>query len=144
MAALLALVSAMCFALAAALQRGQFTLAHAGSAVRGLAGLFRLVAVPVWLLGTLILLAGYTTQGVALGRGRLVVVQPVMVTTSVWALPLGYWLRLTRPGWHVVVAGAALLAALGGAVLITLASRDTQLPGQPTGIYRALTDETLG
>jgi hypothetical protein len=102
------------------------------------------VAVTVWLFGTLILLAGYTTQGVALGRGRLVVVQPLMVTTSVWALPLGYWLRLTRPGRHDVVNGAALLAALGGAVLITLASRDTQLPGQPTGIYRALTDETLG
>ena len=42
-AAFLALVSAMCFALAAALQqRGQFTLAQAGSAVEGLAGLFRL------------------------------------------------------------------------------------------------------
>jgi hypothetical protein len=148
-AAFLALVSAMCFALAAALQqRGQFTLAHAGSAVRGLTGLFRLVAVPVWLLGTLILLAGYATQGVALGRGRLVVVQPLMVTTIVWALPLGYWLTsqhvVRRQVLGAVVAGAALLAALGGAVLITLANRDTQLPGQPTGTYGALTDETLG
>ena len=102
------------------------------------------------------------------------VVQPLMVTTVVWALPLGYWLtrqqvvrrqvlgagvvvvglamfvgillfeeRLTRPGWHVAVAAAALLAALGGAVLITLANRETQLPGEPTGGYCALTDETL-
>jgi hypothetical protein len=67
-AAFLALVLAMCFALAAALQqRGQFALALAGSAVRGLAGLVRLVTVPVWLLGTLILLVGYATQGVAPG-----------------------------------------------------------------------------
>ena len=47
---------------------------------------------PVWLLGTLILLAGYATQGAALDRGKLVVVQPLLVTTIVWALPLGYWL----------------------------------------------------
>ena len=120
MAAFLALVSAMCFALAAALQqRGQFTLAHAGSAVRGLAGLFRLVAVPVWLLGTLILLAGYATQGVALGRGRLVVVQPLMVTTIVWALPLGYWLtsqhvvRRQVLGAGVVVVGLAMFVLVG-------------------------------
>ncbi len=299
MAAILALVAAICFALAAALQqRGQFKLAGAGSAVQGLAGLFRLVAVPVWLLGTLVLLVGYAAQGAALDRGRLVVVQPLMVTTIVWALPLGHWLtsqrvvqrqvlgagvvvvglamfvlvgdpdagvddaparglvisaavisavvvllmlwlrtktapslraavlglcagllfglsatfakpvindlhsgiaeaagdwrtwallgfgfvafliqqlslatgqlapamaavsvsnpavsvilgillfeeRLTRPAWHVIVAGAALLAALGGALLITLANRVTQMPGQPTGTDSALTDETL-
>jgi len=55
-------------------------------------GLLRLIAVPVWLLGTLILLVGYATQGAALDRGKLVVVQPLLVTTIVWALPLGYWL----------------------------------------------------
>jgi drug/metabolite transporter (DMT)-like permease len=299
MAAFLALVAAICFALAAVLQqRGQFTLARAGSAVQGLAGLFRLVVVPVWLFGTLILLVGYATQGAALDRGKLVVVQPLMVTTIVWALPLGYWLssqhvvrrqvlgagvvviglamfvvvgdpdagvdnaspqgmvisaavisavvvvlmlwlrtktapslraailglcagllfglsatfakpvindlhvsiaeaagdwrtwallgygfiafliqqlslatgqlapamaavsvsnpaisvvlgillfqeRLTRPGWHVIVAAAALVAALGGAVLITLANRETQMPGQPSGTDSALADETL-
>ncbi len=36
--------------------------------------------------------------------------------------------RLTRPGWHVVVAFAALPAALGGAVMITLADRETEMP----------------
>jgi hypothetical protein len=47
------------------------------------------------------------------------------------------WLRTaTAPG--------AALAALGGAVLITLADRDAQLPDQPTGTSGALTDETLG
>ena len=47
-----------------------------------------------------------------------------------WAL-LGivvYEERLTRPGWHVAVAAVALLAALGGAVLITLANRETEVP----------------
>jgi drug/metabolite transporter (DMT)-like permease len=298
-AAFLALVAAVCFALAATLQqRGQFELADAGSAVLGVGGLVRLVAVPIWLLGTLILLVGYATQGAALDRGQLVVVQPLMVTTIVWALPLGYWLtsqhvvrrqvlgagavvvglamfvvvgdpdagvdnastrglvtasvvisavvvmlllwlrtkptpslqaaglglcaglwfglsatfakpvindlheglaeaakdwrtwallgfgfaafliqqlslatgqlapamaavsvsnpaisvalgillfqeRLTRPGWHVLVAGAALLAALGGAVLITLANRETQVPGQTLLPDRASTEQAL-
>ena len=40
--------------------------------------------------------------------------------------------RLTRPGWHVLVAIAALLGALGGAVVITLATRETEMPGQTT------------
>ena len=51
--------------------------------------------------------------------------------------------RLTRPGWHVLVAGVALLAALGGAVLIPLANRETQLPGHATGTDGARTDEAL-
>src|SRR6478736_1565058 len=124
MAAFLALVSAVFFALAAALQqRGQFTLASAGTAVQGLAGLFRLIVVPVWLFGTVILLAGYATQGVALDRGRLVVVQPLMVTTIVWALPLGYWLT----GQHVVrrqVAGAGIVV-VGLAMFVLVGDPDS-------------------
>jgi hypothetical protein len=42
--------------------------------------------------------------------------------------------RLTRPGWHVAVACAALLAPPGGTVLITLANRETEMPdGSATG-----------
>jgi hypothetical protein len=40
------------------------------------------VAVPVWLLGTLVLLAGYGSQAAALDRGKLVVVQPLMGFTA--------------------------------------------------------------
>ena len=62
MAALLALLAAVLFALSAALQqRGQFTLARRGRAVKGLVGLVRLVAIPVWLVGTLVLIGGYVT-----------------------------------------------------------------------------------
>jgi drug/metabolite transporter (DMT)-like permease len=120
MAAFLAIVAAVCFALAAALQqRGQFALAHAGNAVKGLGGLIRLVAVPVWLLGTLVLLIGYATQGAALDRGKLVVVQPLLVTTIVWALPLGRWLTAQQVvrrqvlGAGVVVIGLAMFVLVG-------------------------------
>jgi drug/metabolite transporter (DMT)-like permease len=119
-AAVLAIISAMLFALAAALQqRGQFALARDGRPVEGLGQLFRLVAVPVWLLGTLMLLTGYATQGAALDRGKLVVVQPLLVTTIVWALPLGYWLtsqQVTRRqvlGALVVVVGLAMFVLVG-------------------------------
>jgi drug/metabolite transporter (DMT)-like permease len=120
MAAMLALVAAFCFALAAALQqRGQFALARAGNAVKGMAGLVRLLAVPAWLLGTLVLFAGYASQGAALDRGKLVVVQPLLVTTIVFALPLGVWLtsqhvaRTQALGSVVVVVGLAMFVLVG-------------------------------
>ena len=120
MAAFLALVAAVCFALAAALQqRGQFTLAQAGTAVTGPAGLVRLLVVPAWLVGTLVLLGGSAAQGAALDRGPLVVIQPLLVTTIVWALPLGYWLsgqhvnRRQALGAAVVVIGLALFVLVG-------------------------------
>ena len=46
--------------------------------------------------------------------------------------------------WTLLGFGfATLLAAPGGAALITLANRETHLPGEPTGRSGALTDETL-
>ena len=120
MAAFLALLSAVFFALAAALQqRGTFTLARRGHKVEGVGGILKLIAVPVWLLGTAILLTGYATQGAALDRGRLVVIQPLLVTTIVWALPLGYWItqqnvvRKQVLGALVVVVGLALFVLVG-------------------------------
>jgi drug/metabolite transporter (DMT)-like permease len=120
MAAFLALLSAVWFALSAALQqRGQFALARGGTPVQGVKGLLRLLAVPIWLLGTVILLLGYATQGAALDRGKLVVVQPLMVTTIVWALPLGHWLTRQQVvprqvlGACVVVVGLALFVLVG-------------------------------
>lgn len=118
MAALLALISAVCFALSAALQqRGQFSLARDGAA-RGVAGLVRLLAVPVWLAGTLVLFAGYATQGAALDRGKLVVIQPLLVTTIVWALPLGHWLTGQQVVAKQIMGAAVVVAGLAGFVLI--------------------------
>ena len=120
MAALLALISAVLFALAATLQQlGQFVLARKGKEVKGLGQVFRLLLVPAWLLGTLILLVGYATQGAALDRGKLVVVQPLLVTTIVWALPLGYLFTNQHVTWRqvlgafVVVVGLALFVLVG-------------------------------
>jgi drug/metabolite transporter (DMT)-like permease len=120
MAAFLAALSAVFFALSAALQqRGQFSLARKGKPVGGVKELLRLLAVPIWLLGTLVLFAGYIAQGAALDRGKLVVVQPLLVTTIVWALPLGHWLtgqtvvRRQVLGALIVVVGLALFILVG-------------------------------
>ena len=119
MAALLALLSAVCFALSAALQqRGQFSLARRGAAVEGVTGLFRLIAVPVWVAGTLVLLLGYATQGAALDRGKLVVVQPLLVTTVVWALPLGYLLTSQHVARRQVLGAAVVVVGLAMFVLV--------------------------
>src|SRR5262249_9725932 len=65
------------------------------------------------------LFLGYGTQGAALDRGRLVVIQPLLVTTIVWALPLGHWLtsqhvaRTQVLGAGMVVVGLALLVLVG-------------------------------
>src|SRR4029079_8545270 len=78
-----------------------------------------LLAVQIWLAGTLVLRLGYGFQGAALDRGKLIVVQPLLVTTIVWALPLGHWLtaqnvvRRQVLGAGVVVIGIALLVHVG-------------------------------
>ncbi|HVP02680.1 MAG TPA: hypothetical protein VMT10_08930 [Solirubrobacteraceae bacterium] len=69
MAALLALLSAVFFALAATLQqRGEFQLARRGRPAKGGGGLVRRLA--------LALLPRHATHAGALDRGKLVVVQP--------------------------------------------------------------------
>jgi|SRR6516164_4281679 len=96
MAATLGLSAAFLFALAATLQQngalgtGEVSLAHPSS-------LLRLARHKTWLYGTFALLVGDGFQAVALDNGRRSVIQPLLVTTIVFALPLGYFLT----GQHV-------------------------------------------
>ena len=112
MAAALALIAAFLFALAAALQQKgslnlpTISLAHPMSLVR-------LVGEKVWLLGTVALFAGYLFQAGALDRGRLSVIQPLLVTTVVFALPLGYFLTKQHVGRREVVGAVVIIIGLG-------------------------------
>ena len=112
MAAALALIAAFLFALAAALQQKgslnlpTISLAHPMSLVR-------LVGEKVWLLGTLALFAGYLFQAGALDRGRLSIIQPLLVTTVVFALPLGYLLTKQHVGRREVVGAVVIIIGLG-------------------------------
>jgi drug/metabolite transporter (DMT)-like permease len=99
--------------------------------VRGVGDIFRLFRVWVWLAGTAVLLGGYALQGVALDVGKVVVVQPLLVTTLAFALPLGHWLT----GQHVTrrqVWGAAVMVA-GLFMFIRLGDPGEGVDTAPTG-----------
>jgi drug/metabolite transporter (DMT)-like permease len=118
MAAALALTAALLFALAAALQQ-KGALGLAGVSLARPMSLVRLVSQRMWLLGTAALLVGYVLQAAALDRGRLAVIQPLLVATIVFALPLGWLLtnqhvgRREIGGAAVIVVGLAMFAVYG-------------------------------
>ncbi|MCQ4118472.1 DMT family transporter [Rhodococcus tibetensis] len=105
---LCALVAALLFACASVAQQS------AASAVPEDAGLMTsLVRSPRWWAGVAGDGGGYIMQAVALALGSVLVVQPLLVTALLFALPLsakfsGY--RLNRTTWGLAVALAAALA----------------------------------
>jgi drug/metabolite transporter (DMT)-like permease len=106
----LAICAAFFFALAATLQQkgalgmGEVSLGSPSSFVQ-------LAKQTFWLLGTIALLVGYALQAAALDRGRLAVIQPLLVLIVVFALPLGYFLTSQHVGRTEV--GGACLVVLG-------------------------------
>jgi hypothetical protein len=111
LAAPLALVAAAFFALATVLeQRG--AMQEPDSMALRPRFLLRLVRKPVWLLGLLADATGYGVQAAALGFGRLIVVQPLLVSSVVLALPLGVWLTNQRIGRREVLGAAAVCGGL--------------------------------
>jgi drug/metabolite transporter (DMT)-like permease len=112
MAAVLALTAAFLFALAAALQQ-KGALNPAGVSLARPMSLVRLLGQRTWLLGTAVLLVGYALQAAALDRGRLAVIQPLLVATVVFALPLGWLLTNQHVGQREVAGAAVILLGLG-------------------------------
>lgn len=115
-AALLAIVAAIFFALAATLWQ-KATVSLVGVSLRHPAGLRRVVTERIWLLGLVAQGVGVALQAAALDRGRVSIIQPLLVTSVIWALPLGYLMtgqRITRRlvnGAVIIVAGLAIFAA---------------------------------
>ena len=118
LAAVLAILAAVCFALAATLWQ------RAGTGLEGVS--FRhpksfaiLLTEGVWLLGLAAQIGGVVLQGAALDRGRVSIIQPLLVTTVIWAIPLGYFLsgqKIVRReilGAGIIVVGLAVFASFG-------------------------------
>jgi hypothetical protein len=78
---------------------------------------------PLWLLGMLGELAGFGLHALALREGPLTLVQPLLVTGVVFALPLRQLIEGRRPG-RVELVWAAVLAA--GLALFFLAATPAQ------------------
>lgn len=116
-AAVVALVAAVSFALAATLwQRASI---NAGIEPGDSKGMLTLLTNPVWLLGLGAQVIGVALQGAALDRGRVAIIQPILVTSIVWALPLGYFLtnqtiaRRHVIGAVIIIVGLASFASFG-------------------------------
>lgn len=123
MTVLLALGAAFAFGAAVALQQraaAQMPRAHALRSTL----LTRLMRRPIWLAGLAASGTGIVLQMIALRRGALVVVQPVMTATLVFALAL---IALTRRARLHLSECAALAAVLAGlATFLVLAAPDTE------------------
>jgi drug/metabolite transporter (DMT)-like permease len=117
-AAILALLAAGCFALAATLWQ-KASLSLTGVSFRSPRTFLVLLTEWVWLLGLAAQVVGVVLQAAALDRGRVSIIQPLLVTTVVWALPLGYFLTHQSVGQReilgaaIIVVGLALFASYG-------------------------------
>jgi drug/metabolite transporter (DMT)-like permease len=107
----LALLGGFLFAIGSVLQQKGAMEEPADSALR--AGfLLRLLRRPIWLAGVVADGAGYVAQAAALGLGKLVVVQPLLVSSVVFALPLGVWLTHQHVGRREIAGAGAVVIGL--------------------------------
>lgn len=113
----LAIAAAVFFAFGTVLQQkaGLESPSEGGSS--GL--LLRMARRPVWLAGIAADALGFVCQAVALAVGRLAVVQPLLVSTVVFALPLGA--RFTGQRVKRIDLGAALLVVVALIGFLTIA-----------------------
>ena len=121
MAALAAVGAAVCYAVAVVLQQRAAVAVPAERSLR-LGLLSALVRRPLWLAGVAADFSGYGLEFLALSRGSLILVAPLLMSSLLFALPLGAALtgeRLRRSDW----VGAALLVAGLSAFLVEASPR---------------------
>jgi drug/metabolite transporter (DMT)-like permease len=114
-----ALIASLLYGLASVLQhRAAIDQPHERSMRLGL--LAKLATKPMWLAGVAADGLAFACQFVALGHGSLILVQPLLVSGMLFALPLGAWLsgtRLTRQDWL-----GALAVVVGLSLFLVVAS----------------------
>ena len=109
-----ALGSALCFATSSALQQRGAARAPQGTGLH-LDLLRHLVRRPVWLGGMTAAVGTLVLQALALAKGELVLVQPLLIVGLLFALPLSVLLERRRPSlleWRwaaLLVAGLTTL-----------------------------------
>jgi drug/metabolite transporter (DMT)-like permease len=114
----LALAAAFFFALGLVLQEKAASEQPDETVAAGF--LVRLARQPIWLLGLAMQGIGFVAQAIALGVGRMVVVQPLLVASIVFALPLGRLIEkrtIERAEW----IGAAMVT--GGLAVLLVTSK---------------------
>ncbi|PWJ56362.1 hypothetical protein SAMN06264364_101340 [Quadrisphaera granulorum] len=111
LAVVLALVAAACFASSTVTQHRAASTAppESGTGVRLVLALLRQ---PLWLVGLAFGLAGAVLQTVALSQGALLVVQPLLVSGLLLALPLSVLLEGRRPARAEWIWASAVVVGL--------------------------------
>jgi len=124
-AVLIALAAAVCFAIANVLQQRVAAKLPTTRAFDG-GVLLRLIRRPLWLLGLVAVMVSMSLQAVALGLGRLVVIEPVLASSLLVALGLSAWIdrHRMRP-----VEWAAAVATFAGLVVFLMTAQPTS--GRP-------------
>jgi drug/metabolite transporter (DMT)-like permease len=130
LAILLGLLAALLFAVGTVfMQKGTLEMPEGEAEKPGF--LLKLARRPVWLLGIGADLVGYVAQAGALAVGRLVVVQPLLIATVVFALPLGVKFTGQRVGRREIVG--AVLVTGGIALFVILNNPDEGKSDAPWG-----------
>jgi len=115
LALILALLSAATFAVSTSVQH--HAAESAPESVRGLLGLLGyLVRRPLWLLGQLVAVCAFVLHASALNAGAIAVVQPIVVSGIVWAVPARAAIGRRMPSVNEL--RAVLVTALGLAVFL--------------------------
>jgi drug/metabolite transporter (DMT)-like permease len=117
-AAVFALVAALLYAAASVLQHRAAVAAPGEHSLRvGLLG--HLAQQPWWIAGIAADVGGFVAQFLALGHGPLVIVQPLLVSGLLFALPLGAVLSHRRITPSEIWAAAAVVVGLTALLLST-------------------------
>jgi drug/metabolite transporter (DMT)-like permease len=113
----LALAAALLFALGIVLQGQVASQASVEESARA-DFLVALARNPRWLVGNMADALGFVAQAGALAVGKLVVVQPLLATSVVFALPLGAKLAGRRVSMREIAAALAVTAGLGAFLVL--------------------------
>jgi drug/metabolite transporter (DMT)-like permease len=113
----LAIIAALLFGVGTVLQqRAAMQVPDEEAMKAGL--LVRLAKQPIWLAGIVVDALGFAAQAVALAIGRIVMVQPLLATAVVFALPLGARLDKRRLTRGEIVGAAAVVGGVGAFVVV--------------------------
>lgn len=136
----LALVAAAFFALGLVLQERAASEGPDDSVGAGF--LVRLLRSPLWLLGALAQMVGFVAQAIALAIGRMVLVQPLLVATIVFSLPIARVVTKRRiQGIEWVGAG---LVSGGLAALLVVSKTQEGTEDAAFGVWAAVGGVCIG
>lgn len=142
MAVAIALGAALLFALGSVLQQKAGLDSPEESEGSGSGLLLRMARHPVWLAGIAADALGFVGQAVALTIGRLAVVQPLLATAMIFALPLGHFITNQRIRRADIFAAILVTASL--VAFLTIANPSGGRDDAPLGQWLVLGAITAG